>query len=118
MLTKIFTDKTLHRLQVTMLRSALVAVLLGTAHAFAPLTSNRALIRGVPAYAEADLVTVNDDNVKASVAITGFAAGFVLGGPVTGAIGSALANYIANKVNSKLSMAAGLKIAFCVFWKK
>lgn len=87
-------------LLVIMIRSLLVTALLsGSAQAFAPVPANRALRRAVPAYAEANLVPVNDDNVKASVGITGFAAGFVFGGPVTGAVGSALANYISNKVN-------------------
>lgn len=48
--------------------------------------------------AEGGIVPVNDDNVKATVAIAGGSFGFVVGGPVTAGLFAVGANYIANKV--------------------
>lgn len=78
------------------LNVVLASALLGSAQCFVPHAAPRAL-RTVRMAGDADIVPVNEENVKASVAITGALAGFSLGGPVTAAIGAAAANYVATK---------------------
>lgn len=46
---------------------------------------------------ETSIVAVNEDNIKATVGITGAATGFLLGGPTTAVLLAAAANYVANK---------------------
>jgi len=59
--------------------------------------------------ASTELVKVNDDNVKASLAIAGGATGLVLGGPIVAGLLAVGANYIANKENEvgETTMTAG-----------
>jgi len=97
----------------TMFPRALVLALLALvpAHGFAPsfAPSNRALRASPMRMASTDLVTVNDGNVKASLAIAGGATGLVLGGPIVAGLAAVLANYVANKENEvgETTMAAG-----------
>jgi hypothetical protein len=44
------------------------------------------------------VVPVNDENVKATIAIAGASVGFMMGGPVLAGALAVGANYIANKV--------------------
>mmetsp|Transcript_13178 Transcript_13178/g.19888 ORF Transcript_13178/g.19888 Transcript_13178/m.19888 type:complete len:212 (-) Transcript_13178:288-923(-) len=79
------------------LRAVLASALLGSAQCFVPNAAPRALRTPVRMASDSDIVPVNEDSIKASVAITGALAGLTIGGPVTAALGAALANYVATK---------------------
>ena len=66
------------------------------------------------------IVPVNEDNVKATVAVAAATAGFLVGGPIYAALAAAVGNYVANKVGTAAIVHVFLKrhgstttISFC-----